>query len=307
MNKFLSAVFALALTTALALSSGVQADTSLQFGIGYRSDNINWKIKADDDKHPKTESHLNFRDLEIFTLQARLKGVCGDCMYYRADGQYGWVLDGTVRESDQFANGSPSDAGLLIQYGSTHNDIRRNYVADFNFAVGYPIQQCWCPCLQIVPTLGFAYDTQRLRQKGHHSIYEALEANGFDAGEVLYGSDDDRRDHSRYRATFWGPWIGFDLAFCHTECWDLYGEFQYHFGTRARRERNSKVGNYEIDRYERTKSAQGVTLRGGGTYAFRCNWFADAYVVYKRFTSHEHRDNLSWRSIGVGLDVGYVF
>jgi len=304
MNKFLSTIFALALTTTLASSSKVEADTSIQFGIGYRSDDINWRTNAPDDYAPETESHLNFRDLEIFTIQGRLKGVCGDCMYYRADGQYGWVLDGTVRESDQFFVEEVEDEGIVIQNGKTHNDIRKNYVADFNVAIGYPLQQCWCPDLKIVPTLGFAYDTLRIRQKGNHqSIYDSIDEQGFDP--VV--DPVDGRNHSSYRFTFWGPWVGFDIAFCHQECWDLYGEFQYHFGTRARRERRSNIGYEVFDHYERTKSACGVTLRAGGTYAFRCNWFADAYVTYKRFTSHEHGDSLSWRTIGLGLDVGYVF
>jgi hypothetical protein len=301
MNKFLSAIFALAVTTTLALNSKVEADTSVQFGIGYRSDDINWRVQAPEEVSPKTETHLNFRDIEIFTLQGKLKGVCGDCVYYRADGQYGWILDGTVRESGQFATTSQPDCGTTIVFGSTHNDIKRNYVADFNIAVGYPLQQCWCPCLQVVPTLGFGYDTQRLRQKHHDRFDDRLP---HDCSPL---DSDHHEGHSKYRFTFWGPFVGLDLALCHQECWNLYTELQYHFGTRARRERNSHIGDEFFDHYERTKRAYGVSLKFGSTYAFNCNLFADAYVTYKRFTSHQHHDSLSWRSIGIALDLGYIF
>lgn len=305
MNRFLSAIFALAFTTTLATTCKVEADTSVQFGIGYRSDDINWRIKDPEETSEYNIAHLNFRDLEIFTLQAKLKGVCGDCVYYRLDGQYGWILDGTVRESDQFYASEADMEGCAtpVISATTYNDIKRNYVADFNVGIGYPLQQCWCPELQLIPTIGFAYDTQRLRQKNHETIFDQL---GEDCADLIPLEGDDYH-HSKYRTTFWGPWIGLDVAFCHQDCWNLYGEFQYHFGTRARRERNSHLGFYDFDHHERTKNATGVSLKVGSTYAFNCNWFADAYVTYKRFYSHQHHDHLTWRSIGVALDVGYIF
>lgn len=306
MNRFLSAIFALAFTTTLATTSKVDASTSVQFGIGYRSDDINWRIKDPEDFSEYDISHLNFRDIEIFTIQAKLKGVCGDCVYYRVDGQYGWVLDGTVRESDQFyaAEADCDACATPVVSATTYNDIKKNYVADFNIGIGYPLQQCWCPDLQIIPTLGFAYDTQRLRQKNHETISDEL---GECASECVPLYPEDCRNHSKYRSTFWGPWIGLDLAFNHQDCWNVYGEFQYHFGTRARRERNSNVGFDDFDCYERTKHANGVSLKVGSTYAFNCNWYADGYVTYKRFYSHQHGDHLSWRSIGVAMDIGYIF
>lgn len=303
MKKLLSAFYALALTTTIAYTSNVEAGTSVQFGIGYRSDDINWKVKASDDIAKNTYSHLNFRDLEIFTLQAKLKGVCGDCVYYRIDGQYGWILDGTVRESDQFAVSYPTETQTTIVDVVTHNDVKRNYVADFNVGIGYPLQNCMCPELQIVPTLGFAYDTQRMRVKNHDNVVDHLTSS--EISSIPLSPEGDR--HSKYRTTWWGPYIGIDLAYSNCDCWNLYAELEYHFGTRARRERNSDTGYSFFDSYERTKRATGVSVKVGSTYAFACNWFADAYVTYKRFYADDHRDRLTWRTIGVAMDVGYVF
>lgn len=303
MRQLLSAFYALALTTTIAHVGNVEADTSVQFGVGYRSDDINWKVRGSDEVDEASHSHLNFRDIEIFTLQGKIKGVCGDCMYYRLDGQYGWVLDGTVRESDQFVVDQPSVSRTTIVDVITHNDIKKNYVADFNVGVGYPIQNCWCPDLQLIPTLGFAYDTQRLRVKNHDNVIDHLNSTDIDAIPLSRSG----KSYSKYRSTWWGPYIGLDVAFCHQDCWNVYGEFEYHFGTRARRERNSDVGFEFFDSYERTKRAQGLSLKVGSTYAFWCNWFADAHVTYKRFWADDHRDKLSWRTIGIALDVGYVF
>lgn len=303
MKKILSAFYALAFTTTLAYVGEVEADTSVQFGIGYRSDDVNFKHKAPEEFAPATHSNLNFRDLEIFTVQGKIKGVCGDCVYYRVDGQYGWILDGTLRESDQFAVGFPAPGEVTIVDVVTHNDVKKNYVADFNIGIGYPLQQCWCPCLQIVPTIGFAYDTLRIR--GHHRDHDSDHLTSAEIAAIPL--DPTGHGHAKYRFTYWGPWAGFDLAFCHQDCWNLYGEFQFYFGTRARRERNSDIGADFFDSYRRTRSAWGFSGKIGSTYNFRCNWFADGYFTYKRFASDEHRDRLTWRSLGVGLDIGYLF
>jgi Protochlamydia outer membrane protein len=308
MKSVMRVFSALAFTTAIAFSSNAEADTSVQFGIGYRSDDVKHDIKIPHDIAPETHSHLNMRDLEIVALQGKLKGICGECLYYRADAQYGWILDGSARESDQFAIGIPSDHSTTIVSTRVHNDITRDYVADFNFAIGYPLQQCWCPNLQVVPTLGFSYDTQRVGFRHHHGPGDGMDGfeidhvipDGLDLAYALSG-------RNNFRATWWGPWVGLDLAMCHEDCWNLYGEFEYHFGTRARRDRATHGGYYHMDHYARTKSAFGYSLKVGSSYSFYCNWYADAYVTYKRFTSDEHHDELTWRTVGISLDLGYVF
>ena len=124
MKKILSALYTLAFTTALAFVGEAEADTSIQFGIGYRSDDVNFKLKAPDNYASETRSSLNFRDLEIFTLQGKIKGVCGECVYYRIDGQYGWILDGSIRQSDQYAVGRPTETETCIVTPSFHNDVK---------------------------------------------------------------------------------------------------------------------------------------------------------------------------------------
>lgn len=303
MKKLLSAFYALALTTTAAHIGTVEADTSVEFGIGYRSDDINWKVDAPFDIAERTFSHLNFRDIEIFAIEGKIKGVCGECVYYRLDGQYGWVLDGRVRESDQFSVGSPSPGEVTIVDVATHNDIKRDYVADFTVAFGYPLETCCCPNLQFVPTIGFAYDTQRLGAKNRQRVSDELTTSQIDA----IGLDPGERSHHNYRATWWGPFIGLDLAFSCQSCWNLYSEFEYHFGIRTRRERNSDTGFEFIDHYKRTKRASGFSLKIGSSYHMCCNWVLDGHLTYKRYTADDNKDRLTWRSIGIGVDIGYLF
>lgn len=306
MKKILSALSTLVLTTTLAFVGKVEADTSFDFGVGYRTDNIVWDTKVPDNVLFNSWSKLNFKDLEIFTLQARLKGSCGECIYYRLDGQYGWILDGTVRESDQIAIPTPPvppNTLTPVVRAVTHNDIKGKYVADFNFAVGYPIQQCWCPGLQLTPTIGFSYNTQRVSVENDELLDDVLSPTDFAA--LLIAIDADQK-HSKYRTTWWGPWLGFDVAWSHHDCWNLYGEFEFHFG-RARRERNSVTGIDYLDDFERTRKGCGVNIRVGSIYFFRCNWFLDGHISFTRWYSNEHRDQIRWRSLGVGVDLGYMF
>lgn len=306
MKQTLKALSAFIFTTTLAFVGQVEADTSVQFGIGYRSDDIHWKTKAPDTVRLGTESRLNFKDLEIFTIQGRLKSACGECTYYRIDGQYGWVEDGTLRESEYlgFPANAPRDSSNTICYVNpvVRNSAHRKYVADFNIGIGYPLQQCWCPNLQLIPTIGFAYDTQRIHAKNKNRIQDELLA--VEVEELSLSREEHK--HSSYRTTWWGPWIGLDFAFCHTECWNLYGEFEFHF-TRCRRERNSDIGFKFFDDFHRTRSGYGYNLRVGSLYFFCCNWFLDGHLGYERFTSDKRDDRVLWRSYNIGLDLGYMF
>jgi hypothetical protein len=305
MKNVIAKLSTLLITTTLAIVGDVEADTSFQFGIGYRTDDFSWKIGLPTEILPESKSKLWFKDLEIFTINGRIKSAC-DCIYYRIDGQYGWIVDGDVRESDRFCDPVSTvltgDTAFTCSFPKTHNSVKGKYVADFSVALGYPLEQCWCPNVQIVPTIGFAYDTLRFRAHGHESIFDDLATAqvpilGFDPGERRHRS-------SSFRATFWGPFIGLDFAWC-SDCWNLYGEFEYHF-VRARRDRNTHIVHF-LDHYRRTRHAYGFNLKIGSTYRFCYNWFLDGNLSYKQYDSNRCRDSINWRSFGVGLDLGYMF
>jgi len=320
MKKIISALSALLFTTTLAFVGQVEADTAVQFGIGYRTDYLSSEIGAPDEVRLNTFSKLKFKDLEIFTISAKLKSTCGDCAYYRAYAQYGWILDGDVRESDQIAQISsgpltPSTVSCSIN-PVFHNDVTGRYVADFDIAIGYPLQQCLCEGLQLVPTLGFAYDTIRLRSKNHDQL-STSDRTAFvlndsdrpvvDACSSSTSSSSECDPRNKLRATVWGPFIGLDFAYNNQDCcWNLYGEFEFQWA-RARRERNSHLGLHHIDHYRRSRQAWGWKGKIGSIYFFRCNWYLDGNISYRNVWSHKHHDELKWRSYAVELALGYTF
>ena len=327
MKNIYSALSAAVLTAALALTSSVEADTTVEFGVGYRQDDISWNFDAPSSLHPDTFSKLQFRDLEIFALHGRIKSRCGDCLYFRLDGTYGWIQDGTVREKDQFSrNVSQSCETCVDRYCDTDfcevspqetvsiqakfcNDVKHKYVADFDIGLGYPLDQCWCSNLQVVPAIGFTYSTQRIRSSNHNNASCTIATDSPDVELEAYGlppCDSSDSSHNSFRTTWWGPWVGLDLAYSDGGCWNVYGEFEYFFG-RARGQRNTQVGIDTFDRHCSTKWGNGYSFRVGSHYYFRCNWLVDGFLTYKRFHSHGHDNSLTWRAIGVGLALGYTF
>lgn len=326
MKNIYSALSAAVLTTALALTSYVQADTTAEFGIGYRTDDISWSFDAPSTLHTDSYSKLNFKDLEIFALHARIKSRCGDCLYYRVDGTYGWIQDGTLKESDRFSrnvdqncyecvsDSSCSEGSCVVSPFESisitpkiSNDVNHKYVADFDVGLGYPLEQCWCSNLQVVPAIGFTYSTQRIRAKSKHTICGKISEDFPDANASNYGlSCPQQRQHNNFRTTWWGPWVGLDLAYSDGGCWNVYGEFEYFFG-RARAQRNTNIGIDHFDNHRFTKWANGYAFRVGSHYYFRCNWLLDGFITYKRFHSRGHDSELTWRAIGVGLALGYTF
>jgi len=302
-------------TSALVLTTYADADTtSLTFGVGYRQDNVNWKIDTPDSVLPESKSHLDFRDLDIIFIGTKLRAIYGcECpVYFRTSFDYGWVLDGRLRENDKFFSDLTSTTfdggGYTNTAGYTevvvHNDVsRRSHVWDFDIALGVPLDHCWCDCLTLVPTIGFNYDRNFYRVHDSQLISDGLTTG---QEEALGIDTTDLTSTSSYRTSWWGPWLGLDFVYCAQDCWNLYGEFGFHF-LRVRRERESNTGFSYFDDYEKTKSGYGVSLKLGTNYVFCENWYLDGSVSWLDYWSGWHRDSIYWKSANIRLDLGYMF
>ena len=321
MKKLFSVLSTLLLTSTLGFVGQVEADANIEIGVGYRSDDITTKVKAPDDIRLNTYSEIRFRDIEICTLNARIKSTCGDCVYYRADGFYGWVFDGDARETDQLAEAVTTPVNentfACVTKQKLHNHSRGRYVAGFNLALGYPLQTCLCDGLQLVPTIGFSYDTVRLGYKNRDRIDSTVideldfsecssSASTSSLSPTSSSDETGNRHRSTFRSTIWGPFLGLDFCYNHMDCFNLYGELEFHWA-RARRERHTDIGLCFLDHHKRSRDAWGWKARVGSTYYLRCNLFLDGWVAYRNYTSHKHRDRLRWQSCEVGVAFGYTF
>lgn len=285
---------------------------AIQGGIGYRQDSIMWKMDDLERINPSSKSSLHFKDLEIFLIGAKFKGLLGCSFYTRASFDYGWIFDGSLREelivNHRHESGHFNHNGLLTEgrfnKAVVHNKERGNsYVWDLDLGFGIPLQ-CWCDGFQIAPMVGFSYNRQQIQIRNKERIFVKHDPH---FSQILCGDEIHQcTDHSNtYKAAWWGPWIGFDLSYL-VDCWSFFGEFELHFG-RAERTRNSSTGQEHFDRYSRTKSFWGTTTRIGANYEFCDNWYLEATVSYAHWISNEHRDSLYFSSGTARLDAGYMF
>ena len=204
MRKFAVTLMASLLSCSAAFAFWPEAaDSSLEVGVGYRQDRLEWKTRsrfdsdysgfypdnfdygdyfADDDCFCNDEeafcgaptrlsSHLKWRDLNIVQIDARGRYITCDNVYLRANGDYGWITSGKNRDSD-FSNYGV-DYGYNNEYfnggGGDYEFSRsrsrvRGWVYDIKLAVGYQFKLC-DDNFSIAPLIGYSWHGQHLRDR----------------------------------------------------------------------------------------------------------------------------------------------
>lgn len=319
MKKIATKLAAIAAVTVISVSGIAFADAQgIQVGLGYRQDSLKWKAHDHGVLNPRVDSHLHFKDLEILTLGAKYKGLLGCSVYTRANFDYGWVLDGRVREKvsieDRESAGRFRHQGLFVEgdYATIffHNKIKHSsYVWDLNLGIGTPMDFCLCEDVKFAPMVGFSYDRHHLKAGNRNNI--RIEES--DSEEIFSLASDSSRsgchkgsNGGTFSTSFWGPWLGFDISYNNPGCWNLFGEFELHFG-RAERERTSHSGSHFLDGYDATKNFWGPTFRVGGNYMFCDCYYLEGTLSYLYWQSYGCRDQLYWSSASVRVDLGYMF
>lgn len=118
---------------------------------------------------------------------------------------------------------------------------------------------------------------------------------------------DHRTDN--YRFTWYGFYLGLNLAYALDSSWTLYGEFEGHFLNNCHRKRKSWTGVYFVDDYHHKGWAYGYNSSVGFIYSLCDCWYATVAVDYKwwKGDSQKNHDQLRWQSVGVRTGVGYTF
>lgn len=283
-----------------------------QGGIGYRQDSIVWKMKTPESIKNSSSSHLHFKDLEIVLIGAKFQGLISGLCYTRASFDYGWILDGSLREEltlraqqkfEHFHKNGHLKEGRFNRAVARNDEKGKSYVWDFDLAFGTPFY-CGCEGFQVAPTVGFAYDRLQLHIRNKERIFSKTDSP---FPQIYCGKEihDRTNSSSKYRFSWWSPWVGFDVFYA-ADCWSLFGEFELRFG-RVERMRSSSIGNENFDHYKRTKWFWGTITRLGANYTFCDNWYLEASVSYSQSSSQEQHDSLSFSSATTRVDTGFYF
>lgn len=270
MRKFAVTLMASLLSCSAALAFWPEAtDSLLEVGVGYRSDTLEWKTSSHDSysgssgssssggyfsddvqfdgNTGRLSSHLKWKDLNIWQIEARGKYITCDNVYLRASADYGWVTSGknTDRDSSNF-NGydfSGSEREFLRTHAKT-----KGHVYDVKLAVGYQFKLC-DDSFSVVPLIGYSWNAQHLedshlRRSFSRNSVSAPSLPSVDSSARSQGSSDyfesfssgsgyssHSGNHAKYHARWNGPFIGFDFDYrfgCACE-WDIFGTYEFHW------------------------------------------------------------------------------
>lgn len=349
--KLATLLFVLISLPSFAQCGGDCCIQSIDFGFGWRRDNIKWKITGIEESSVDAiaSSHLKFEDIESYTYHGKARWA-GSAFYIRLAGDYGSTFKGHFHE--RFAIDSPLLGGVLRTHVE-HPVKRKSEVFDFTGAVGYPFLTC-DNCLMIVPVIGYSFHRQRFRvnDKTDNSFTSSnfsLESTNpfFDDSSPFVTSSGSMTDYSfnpfssnsqsniasligfsqkkfteNYRFTWYGPFVGIDLAWGLDEVWTLFTELEYHFLDRSNRKRKSYTAVDFVDDYHSKKWAYGFNGEIGTTIDLGSCWYCVIQVDFRFWKSysrkHYHgssyydtsvrrKDDILWKSVGANIHLGYIF
>lgn len=265
-------------------------DSSLEVGVGYRRDKVEWKTSShlyggysdytgctdyytgfdgtpgsdyDEccDAFPcRAGSHLKWKNLNIWQIEAVGKYVTCDNIYLRFNADYGWITSGKNSDRDYF--GFSGDNCDDYPFASSHSKVK-GHVYDVRLAAGYQFKLC-DDTFSITPLVGYSWHGQHLKDRHLRQSFDCCydetfftdftDGDGFagtrsrscydscycsdqctfesyDVESYCYGYSDYCGSHSKYNTRWNGPFIGFDFDYrfgCFCE-WDLFGTYEFHW------------------------------------------------------------------------------
>ena len=266
--------FAVTLMTSLLGSSAAFAfwpeatDSSLEIGVGYRQDKLEWKTSSQFDSSygsgysgdyyadtvstlpAGVESHVKWKDLSIWQIEAKGKYVTCDNLYLRANADYGWITSGKNTDTDYittnpdyvaddysygsyydyyYGSGSGYSGANEFEFARSKSNVS-GHVYDAKIAVGYQFK--WCDdSFAIAPLIGYSWHGQHLKdshlQQEFYVADDAIDTTSArsyysyypyysDYSEYSYGSYGSYSyggNHSTYNTRWNGPFIGFDFDY----------------------------------------------------------------------------------------------
>lgn len=313
---------------------------SLDIKAGWRRDSLDWKLKNLHSSYVSgdVDDRIFFKDIDSYTISGQAKWVSSE-YYIRVSAEYGLTDKGRAHE--HFKIDSPLLFGPIGV--ETSDPIkRRSEVYDFDAAVGYPFAFCNCR-LSIIPLIGFSFHRQHLRVKSPESSYydsydsynmssSSFFSNhssssffvssdnpfiGFPSSDPFGSSSDPQiasalglsNPHrtSTYRFTWYGFYLGADIAYAMDSCWTLFWNTEFHFLDNCHRKRKSWTGVYFVDDYHEKGFAYGFNNSVGVNY-YMCNsWYGTISVDFNWWKAHSHRDELYWKKVGAKIGLIYAF
>jgi hypothetical protein len=190
----------------------------LDIGAGYRQDHLEWELAGPADI-PKVMSKLTWSNIRIFEIEAQFRKITAQNVYFRLNGDYGWVFDGNNRDQDYRVEGSRNE---VVEFSRSDNKASRGQVYDASAGLGYFVRGCLGPTqFRFAPLAGYSIHEQHFRFfKGFQTI---------DIDNPVFEDHHFRGLNSTYNTRWYGPWAGVDMYYHINDQISLCGIFEYHW------------------------------------------------------------------------------
>jgi hypothetical protein len=330
MRKFIVTLMASLLSCSAAFAFWPEAtDSSLEIGVGYRQDRLEWKTSSNFGSSSyghyglplKLRSHLKWRDLQIWQIEGRGKYVTCDNIYLRANGDYGWITHGKNTDSDFVTlNDYSYNNNSELEFAHSKSKAR-GHVYDAKLAVGYQFKMC-DDSFAIAPLVGYSWHGQhiedrhlkqnfyvnddtivmdeieaasvRSRSSRSSSDYSSASFSDFSSSSDSYSYGSHHGKHSRYHTRWNGPFIGFDFDYrfgCGCEAdWEVFGGYEFHWATYHAKGRWHLRSDLFDGFHHRAKNAYGHVFDIGVKWDFCECWTLAVKGEFQWWWAHRGRD-----------------
>lgn len=238
-NLFVTLMASLASCSAAFAFWPEAADSNIELGVGYRRDKLEWNTRSccevpiDGVGFPiNLGSKLEWKNLNIWQIEARGKYVTCDNIYLRGYIDYGWITSGRVSDKDDFSccsnDCNDCDNGFCgfddcddCCFSRQSCKTKKGHVYDASLGIGYQFRMC-DDSFAITPIVGYSWHGQHLNMSnGKDSCCDTCDDDCC--------SDSFSGLKSRYNTRWNGPWIGFDLDYRLACDWSIFGGYEFHW------------------------------------------------------------------------------
>jgi len=277
---------------------------------GYRLDQFDWNTAGYNQANQSVNvlSELDWDDIAIWQLGGTGKlGLGNDTAsfgtYIRGSIDYGWINDGTVRDSDYNGNNRTEE------YSRSLSTTEDDNVFDFSIGLGFE-KKFRQDRLTLGVLGGYSYHEQNLRITNGVQVIPDL--GPFPGLNSTYGTK------------WYGPFAGLDLEFHPAPHFSLRGSVEYHWSEyEAEADWNLRSNwAHPVSFRHEADEADGLLATLKGSYLFKRGWTLDLAYVYQDFSAGDgivrtyfisgpaaitKFNEANWQSSAINLGLSYMF
>lgn len=288
-------------------------ELSLELNGGIRQDTLEWNI-AGINNNPNILSDLEWDELEIYQLGADGKVIIENskvpfATYLRFGADYGWIVDGDVRDSDYAGD------NRTLEFSRSYSDSDDGDTLDLSAGLGFQFG-LFGDRLMITPLVGYSYHEQNLTMKdGRQVVGDGVLVPV--AGTLLPELD------SSYDTEWDGAWIGVDVAWLLGQRLVLEGSLEYHdVDYEGKADWNLRDDLAHPVSFKHEADGEGIVAEMAIRYLLSDSWALNADVSYSRFETDKGDDTtffsdgtsattylneVEWESFSTTIGVRYDF